>query len=185
MRERFFEPGAFAAFCQGFTAEIALQRREHLAHMAGARRELVAVERRQKEILNALAEGYRAEAWNAELLTLDTRRVALTIALAEPPVPAMHPQMAEVFRQKATTLTAGLEHDEQRDAARQALRGFLDRILIPSGDGLLRVVGNVGAMLDAAQGRSPSPAAVRNVGCGGVQPAVLAAVVGGGVRKHG
>jgi hypothetical protein len=31
MRERFSEPGAFAAFCQGFTAEIALQRREHLA----------------------------------------------------------------------------------------------------------------------------------------------------------
>ena len=61
MRERFFEPGAFAAFCEGFTAEMARQRREHLAQMAGARRELAAVERRQKEILNALSEGYRAE----------------------------------------------------------------------------------------------------------------------------
>ena len=53
--------------------------------------------------------------------------------LAEPPLPALHPQMAEVFRQKATTLAAGLEHDEQRDAARQALRGFLDKIVIPRG----------------------------------------------------
>ena len=154
MRERFFEPGAFAAFCEGFTAEIALQRREHLAQMAGARRELAAVERRQKEILNALAEGYRSEAWKAELVTLDARKAALTIALAEPPLPAMHPQMAEVFRQKATTLAAGLEHDEQRDAARQALRGFLDKIVIPPGDGLLQVVGNVGSMLAAAQGRN-------------------------------
>ncbi|MGH9254603.1 MAG: hypothetical protein ACRD3C_08540 [Vicinamibacterales bacterium] len=51
-------------------------------------------------------------------MTLDARRAALTTALAEPPLPALHPRMAEVFRQKATTLAAGLEHDEQWDAAR-------------------------------------------------------------------
>lgn len=53
----------------------------------------------------------------------------------------------------ARMIAAGLEHDEQRDAARQALRGFLERIEIPPGDGLLRVVGNLGSMLSAAQGR--------------------------------
>lgn len=31
MRERFFEPGAFAAFREGFTAEMTLQRCEHMA----------------------------------------------------------------------------------------------------------------------------------------------------------
>jgi len=35
--------------------------------------------------------------------------------------------MAAVFQQKATGLAAGLEHDEKRDAARMALRGFLER----------------------------------------------------------
>lgn len=168
MRERFFEPGAFAAFCEGFAAEMTLQRREHLAQMAGTRRELVGVERRQKEILKALIDGYRSEAWKAELVTLDKRKVALTAALAAPPLPALHPRMAEVFRQKATTLAAGLEHDEQRDTARQALRGFLEKILIPPGDGLLQVVGNLGAMLTAAQDRvQPAAAAVGYVGCGG------------------
>jgi len=49
MRERFFEPGAFAAFCEGFTAEMTALRREHVAQMAGARRELAAVERRLAE----------------------------------------------------------------------------------------------------------------------------------------
>ncbi|MDA1186076.1 MAG: hypothetical protein O2930_15735, partial [Acidobacteria bacterium] len=69
----------------------------------------------------------------------------------------------------ATTLAAGLEHDEQRDAARQALRGFLDKIVIPPGDGLLQVVGNFGSMLAAAQGRAAKAGtnAVANVGCGG------------------
>ena len=168
MRERFFEPGAFAAFCEGFTAELTLQRREHMAQMAGARRELAAIERRLNEILKALGEGYRSEAWKTELVTLDARKAALAIALAEPPLPAMHPQMAEVFRRKATTLAAGLEHDEQRDAARQALRGLLDKIVIPAGDGLLQVVGNLGSMLAAAQGRTQSATtSVGYVGCGG------------------
>ena len=169
MRELFFEPGAFAAFCEDFTAEMTRQRREHLAQLAGARRELAAVERRLKKIIQALSDGVSGRRhgrrnWS----TLDARKAALTIALAEPPLPALHPQMAEVFRQKATTLAAGLEHDEQRDAARQALRGFLDKIVIPPGDGLLQVVGNLGAMLAAAQGRiESSTSAVGYVGCGG------------------
>jgi hypothetical protein len=87
----------------------------------------------------------------------------------------MHPHIAEVFRQKAATLAAGLEHDDQRPAARQALRGFLDKIVIPP-EGLLQVVGNVKAMLAAAQGRSQSRSiAVGYVGCGGAQPPETAA----------
>ena len=104
MRERFLEPGAFAAFCEGFTTEMTVRRREHLAQLAGTRRELAAVERRLGEILKALGEGYRSEAWKAELVALDAQKAALTVALAEPPLPAMHPQMADVFRKKATRI---------------------------------------------------------------------------------
>jgi site-specific DNA recombinase len=140
--------------------------------LSGARRELAAVERRLAEILKALGEGYRSEAWKAERPTLDARKEALTASLAELPLPAMHPNMAEVFRQKATTLAAGLEHDEQRDEARQALRGFVEKLVVPSGDGLLQVVGNLGAMLAAARGREAKPDAMATgyavgyVGCG-------------------
>jgi hypothetical protein len=78
--------------------------------------------------------------------------------------------MAAVFQQKATALAAGLEHDEKRDAARMALRGFLERIVIPPGEALLQVVGNLGAMLEAAEDRNPARRAVGYVGCGGTQP---------------
>ena len=126
-------------------------------------------------ILHSASRAYRSETWKAELVTLDERKAALTSALAEAPLPALHPQMADVFRKKATMLAAGLEHDEQRDAARQALRGFLERIEIPPGDGLLRVVGNLGSMLTAAQGRAQSQVtmAVVNDGCGGTQPTTV------------
>ena len=104
-------------------------------------------------------------------------------ALAEPAFPALHPNMAEVFRQKATALSMGLQHDDQRDAAREALRGFVQAIVIPPGDDLLQVTGNLGAMLDAAAGQKmPGRQAVGYVGCGGSQPAVLAAVERRGMR---
>jgi hypothetical protein len=102
------------------------------------------------------------------------------IASAVTPTPALHPEMAEVFRQKTTALAAGLEHDEQRDAARLALRGFLEKMVIPSGDALLQVVGNFGEMLAAAHGRKMSSAeAVGYVGCGGTQPTLSAALAAG------
>ncbi len=70
------------------------------------------------------------------------------------------------------------------DAARQALRGFLDKIIIPPGDGLLQVVGNFGEMLTAASGWNGSTlAAVGYVGCGGTQPAEFGVLLGSGVVK--
>ena len=84
----------------------------------------------------------------------------------DPPPPALHPRMAEVFHQKTVQLAVGLENEGEHDSARQALRGFLDKIVIPPGDGLLQVVGNLGEMLKAAGCRNGS-AAVGYVGCGG------------------
>jgi hypothetical protein len=100
MRERFFEPGAFKAFCEGFTAEMSRQRREHLAQMTGARRELAAVDQRPQEIMKALGEGYRSEAWKVELVTLDERKAAVIIALAEPPLPPFTRRSPRCFARK-------------------------------------------------------------------------------------
>jgi len=147
MQKQFFEQGAFDAFCEGFTEELNRLRREQRTQLAAAPREIAGIKRRSQEILKLLLEGFRNEEWKDELRRLDERRAELEAAVAagatNPPKPALHPQMAEVFRQKATTLAAALEHHEQRDAARLALRGFVEKIVIPPGEGLLQVVGNL------------------------------------------
>ena len=66
-------------------------------------------------------------------------------------------------------LAEALENDEKSDAACQALRGFIDRIVVPPDDGLLQVVGNLGETLTAAGATSDS-AAVGKGGCGGPLP---------------
>jgi len=64
-------------------------------------------------------------------------------------------------------LPAALEHEdeEQRQTARESVRALIERIVIPTGDGMLQVVGNLGEMLTAAGGE-PGTAAVGHVGCG-------------------
>ena len=59
VRERFFEPGAFAAFCEAFTAEMNVRRRAHLAQAAGARREMTLVEREIQTLVQAIRTAFQ------------------------------------------------------------------------------------------------------------------------------
>jgi hypothetical protein len=74
---------------------------------------------------------------------------------------------ATIFEQKIRALAAALEPEdlELRESARTTLRGFIDLIVNPPGDGLLQVVGNLGEMLTAAG----APRKATAVGNGGME----------------
>lgn len=124
IQERFCDPGAFEAFCAAFNDEMNRLRREHPTKLAALPREIDALNRRSKELLELLLQGFRDEAWKQELQTIEQRRAALEHARArmeaEPKVPALHPQMAEVLRQKTMQLASALGHadETQRASAR-------------------------------------------------------------------
>ena len=86
----------FAEFCAGFMEELNRVRREHRAKVAAAPRELAAINRRSKEILELLLQGFRDNAWKVELAQIERRRAELeaTIAAAEAepaaPAPSAH-----------------------------------------------------------------------------------------------
>jgi hypothetical protein len=171
-------------FCAGFTEEINRLRREQRAALGATKRELERVNREIQKIIEAIKVGFALPELKTEMDALQIRKRAIMAQLAaadDPSPPALHPHMAEVFRQKTMQLAAGLEHQGEHDTARQALRGFLDKIVIPPGDGLLQVVGNLGEMLKAAGGRKGAEA-VAYGGCGGPQQIVPAALLGGSVN---
>lgn len=180
---------AFAAFCEGFTEELNRLRREHRAQVAAAPRELVAINRRSKEILELLLQGFRDDAWKTELSQIEQRRRELEASIAasdaEPVLPALHPHMATVYREKVERLAAALAHEDEghREAARSALRGFIDRIEIPAGDGALLVFGDLGMMLTAAAGERDGSilASVVEFGCGGSPAATSSPLLDGSV----
>jgi DNA invertase Pin-like site-specific DNA recombinase len=181
LETRFFRGPAFDVFCEGFVAEVNRLRREHRVKQAEAPRELARINRRSKDIMELLLSGYRDESWKAELHQIEQRRAELEAAIAatvsEPPAPALHPHMASIFAQKVRQLRAALQSADLalREPARDALRGFVERIEIPADPaGLLIVRGVMGEMLQAAAGPEASAAVAHlvtligeNVGCGG------------------
>jgi site-specific DNA recombinase len=61
--------------------------------------------------------------------------------------------MADLYREKVTQLARGLQHEESRTEAAEALRGLVDGIVLtPQGDALgIELQGNLAAMLKAAE----------------------------------
>lgn len=171
IRERFFDPDVFDAFRRAFAEEAEQLHRAHRADLATGPRELAALNRRSREIMELLLQGFRDEAWKAELQRIEARRTELETLLdraaATPDLPALPPDMAAVFRERTDHLARDLAHPglEQREAARETLRGFIGRIDIPSGNGLLQVYGNLGAMMATAG--TGGAADVAYGGCGG------------------
>ena len=169
MKERFFEADASTEFCTGFTEELNRLRREQRAGLSVTKREMERVKREIQKVVEAIKAGFALPELKVEMDALQLRKEALLAPLAavdDPSPPALMPHMAEIYRQKTMQLAAALEHDPEHDAARQGLRGFLDKIAIPAGNGLLQVVGNLGEMLNAAGDRNGSAAPVGMFGCG-------------------
>ena len=67
--------------------------------------------------------------------------------------------MADLYRQKVTTLAQALERPETRVEATEALRGLIDAIILTPSDGELKIElkGNLAAMLGAATNAKRSP----------------------------
>ena len=78
---------------------------------------------------------------------------------ADEPPPLLHPEMAQLYRQKVTTLAQALECPETRTEATEALRGLVDAIVMTPEEGQLRIElkGNPAAMLDATVQSERSP----------------------------
>ncbi len=127
---------------------------ERRASLLSAKREVDRIGARIKKLLNLMLDDEIAvDEGKAEMKALDARRKELQAQLenAEEPPPLLHPEMAELYRQKVTTLAQALKQRETRTAATEALRGLIDAIVMTPAEGSLRIElkGNLAAMLGA------------------------------------
>jgi hypothetical protein len=184
LEDKLLRQDLFEEFCDEFTREMNRLRMEHRASLSAAEREIERIEVRRKKLVESIMDGVPASEVRDELNANAIRREELKakLAAADAPPPLLHPEMAGLYRQKVRALAQALEHQETRTEASEALRGLIDAIVLTPNQGELQIElkGNLAAMLGAAQNakRSPHgrPLAASCDGCGGVQPAVLAAV---------
>ena len=180
MRKDFFEE-----FCREFAKEMNRLRMEQRAGLSGAKRELERVKREIQKVVEAIVDGVKGSELKDRMADLQNRKDALLKQLeeADEPPPLLHPSMADLYRSKVEELAAALQREDTRLEASEMLRGLIDSIVLTPENGQLRIElrGNLAAMLTAAQQTKRSPdtgdlLVQIKIGCGGVQPAVLAAV---------
>jgi site-specific DNA recombinase len=162
LQEKLLNQELFDEFCQEFTREMNRLRMERRASLSLGKREVERIGTRIKKLLNLmLDDGIAVDEGKAEIKALDARRRKLQAHLesADEPPPLIHPQMAELYRQKVTTLAHALEAAETRTEAREALRGLIDAITLTPEMSTLRIElkGNLAAMLGATVQSKRSP----------------------------
>jgi DNA invertase Pin-like site-specific DNA recombinase len=144
----------FEEFCKEFTNEMNRLRMAARASVTATEHELARVEAEIKKLIQSIKDGVPGAFLKDEAIRLDAQRTDLRSRLEraiEPP-PLLHPNMADLYREKVTRLAGGLEHEESRTEAAEALRGLIDAIVLtPDGDSLrIELQGNLAAMLKAA-----------------------------------
>ena len=154
LQEKLLNQELFAEFCNEFTREMNRLRMERRASLSSAKRDVERIGARIKKLLNLLLDDEIAvDEGKAEIKALDARRKALQAKLetADEPPPLLHPEMADLYRKKVTTLAEALERPETRTEATEALRGLIDAIVMTPDQGELTIElkGNLAAMLGA------------------------------------
>ena len=127
LQEKLLNRELFVEFCHEFTREMNRLRMERRASLSSAKRELERIGTLIKKLLNLMLDDKIAvDEGKAEMKALDARRKELQAQLetADEPRPLLHPEMAELYRQKVTRLAQALEHPETRTEATEALRGL-------------------------------------------------------------
>jgi site-specific DNA recombinase len=142
LRHRLMAPDLFKTFCEEFHREVNRLRTDGNAANEAKRNELGRVERRVRRIIEVIAEDDAPiRSLKQELVALEERQLELQreLATTEAPAPLIHPNLAEVYRQRVEQLHGALQDPTTRDEAFELIRSLIDEIRLVPEKGELRV----------------------------------------------
>ena len=160
LRTHLMEPDLFKEFCDEFTREVNRLRIERGAGLAAMRDELPRIERELARLLAAIKAGGPIEAIVEDMKRLEARKAELKdqLANADEPPPLLHPNMAEIYRQRIAALYENLRNEDGKAEAAEVFRTLIDQVtLMPDEDELAIVLrGDLAAILRfAANKKNP------------------------------
>ncbi len=142
LRDRLMAPDLFKAFCEEFHRELNRLRTDENAAADAKRYELDRVERRIRRIVELITDDdVPVRALKLELVTLEARQLGLQqdLAAVNAPAPLIHPNLAEVYRQRVDRLHEALQDPATRAEAFELIRSLIDEIRLVPDDGELRI----------------------------------------------
>ena len=154
LKNQLMQPELVAAFVQEFHRETNRQRAEQDEGRDRTGRDLEKAEREIRRVIEAIKSGVPGVAVKDEMAALEARRVELLAQLqaAPPPMPRLHPNLAELYRQKIMNLAEALNEEHARLEAAECLRELIEEIrLVPkSGRLQIELYGELAALLNLA-----------------------------------
>jgi site-specific DNA recombinase len=143
LRGGLMDPDLFKAFTEAFHAEFNRNRIEQRSSRAAGEQELQRTDKRIRRILDLLlGSDDPPRSLMDDLRALEARKDQLEVELAAAVdhEPLFHPNLAEVYRQKAANLSTLLARADTQQEAFELIRGLIEVIrLIPEGGGQLRI----------------------------------------------
>ena len=142
LKSRLMDPELFKEFAAAFIAERNTIMAQQNSQFDAAKTELTRVKSRQKVLVQALADGVPARTVKDEMIALEAKEDELTALLANQPAsrePALHPNLAEVYREKVAALHEALADLTTKDEAFGIIRTLIDEVRLVPEDGQLQV----------------------------------------------
>ena len=107
-----------------------------------------------RRVIEAIKAGVPGVAVKDEMAALEAKRVTLLpeFEAAPPPMPRLHPNLAELYRQKVMNLAEALNDQHTRQEAAGCIRELIDEIRLVPDNGKLRVelYGELAALINLA-----------------------------------
>ena len=176
LKNQLMAPDLVAEFINEFHREVNRQRQSTEMQRAAAQSELAAVTRKLGGLVDAIADGLRGAGLQERLDDLEVRKAALEAQLAAPaPSPVrLHPNLAQLYREKVAELHTALGEPELRAEAFNLIRGLIERVeLHPAADGFrIELAGEIANMVTLSAGAESvgSKASVKVVAGIGFEP---------------
>jgi site-specific DNA recombinase len=159
LKAKLVTPNRIAQFVKEFQEEWNCKAMAGDRSRAALRGELDDAERRIGQLMAAIEQGVVTTTTKARLLELESRRDRCQAKLAQAAparsIPALHPNLAELYRRKVADLEIALNDPACRDEAAMALRGLIDAVVLYPGAkrGEIRaeLYGELAALLQLAE----------------------------------
>ena len=187
LKDRLMAPEVAAEAMKAYAEETNRLNHERRASGATDRKEVAEIEKRIKAMISVIEDGGYARGMMDRMRELEARQDELNARLSTVPadLPDIHPRIADIYRRKVERLSEALSRPQERDAAADAIRGLVERIVLTPGAkrGEMNATlhGDLGAMLEWAgngdgRHRTDTPArgmSVSVVAGAGFEPATL------------
>jgi site-specific DNA recombinase len=154
LRDHLMHPELVTTFVDEFRREVNRQAAEQNIRRNQSERELERTERDIRRLIEAIKAGVPGAAVKDEMTTLEARRIDLLSQLKEapPPMPRLHPNIAEVYRQKVDNLAEALNEERTCTEAAECIRELIEEIRLVPDNGKLNVelYGELAALINLA-----------------------------------